>query len=405
MGRWQNGDPPDWNLRGVSALWLLGWSQRERRVKGRRQAVIDAERLERRLQRIPRQPLCHLPTPLESWQSLADAWHPGSHILAKRDDLTGLALGGNKARQLEFVLGDALANNSDVVIHGGAVQSNYCRQLAAAAAMLGIECRLVLSTAYGQPLNQGGHLLDRLFDAKITLVDCPLGIEHERKKAEVANELRRQGRRPYLITYPNSETLGSLGYVTAAIELADQLESWPGELPKRIVMAGVGATYSGLLLGLRLLGINTPLVAFAPLRDEYDIASELGRTVLATARVLGVEVPESITKEIDVRFDQVGAGYAVPTPDSLAALFDTARNQGVLLDPVYTSKAMAGLKSLLQPEETTLFLHTGGAPGVFAYSDLLVSRLDAADREDRGGFRAQSLPRDQVVDSSAWQVD
>jgi 1-aminocyclopropane-1-carboxylate deaminase/D-cysteine desulfhydrase-like pyridoxal-dependent ACC family enzyme len=344
--------------------------------------MIDTGALERRLQRIPRQPLCHLPTPLESWQSLADVWHPGSHILAKRDDLTGLALGGNKARQLEFVLADALANDSDVVIHGGAVQSNYCRQLAAAAAMLGIECRLVLSTAYGQPLNQGGHLLDRLLGAKITLVDCPLGVEHERKKADLADELSMKGRRPYLITYPHSETLGSLGYVAAAVELAGQLESWPGELPNRIVMAGVGATYSGLLLGLRLLGITIPLVAFAPLREEYDIVGELGRTLLATAKVLDVDVPGSVIKEIDVRFDQVGAGYAVPTPDSLAALFDTARNQGVLLDPVYTSKAMAGLKSLLQPEETTLFLHTGGLPGLFAYSDLLVSRLDAADWGD-----------------------
>ena len=344
--------------------------------------MMDEGDLERRLQQIPRQALCHLPTPIESWESVANAWHPGSHILAKRDDLTGLGLGGNKARQLEFVLADALANYSDVVIHGGAVQSNYCRQLAAAAAMLGIECRLVLSTAYGQPLNQGGHLLDRLFGAKITLVDCPLGVEHERMKADLANELRRKGRRPHLITYPHSETLGSLGYVAAAIELARQLRSWPGEPPKRIVMAGVGATYSGLLLGLRLLGITTPLVAFAPLRDEYDIVGELGRTLLAVAKLLEVEVPGSITKEVDVRFDQVGAGYAVPTPDSLTALLETAKNQGVLLDPVYTSKAMAGLRTLLKADETTVFLHTGGVPAVFVYSSLLVSTLDAVGCTD-----------------------
>lgn len=350
--------------------------------------MIAASELIGRLADVPRVELCHAPTPLESWPRLASHWCAGSRILVKRDDLNGPGLGGNKSRQLEFLLGDALAMGADVIVHGGAVQSNYCRQLAAACAVLGLDCRLVLSTAYGQPVDQGGHLLSRLFGAKVTLVECPLGAEHERRKAAVRDELTGEGRVPYLITYPNSETLGSLGYVAAAIELADQLRATDAGLPDVLVVAAVGATYAGLLLGLGLLGIPLPIVGFAPLSREYDIVPSIRHTVAAAAVRLGLQageradVSDLLTRcadSIDIRFDQVGAGYAIPTQDGLAALHDVASLQGVLLDPVYTSKAAAGLRTLLRPERSALFIHTGGATATFAYAGAIAQFLEEHD--------------------------
>jgi 1-aminocyclopropane-1-carboxylate deaminase/D-cysteine desulfhydrase-like pyridoxal-dependent ACC family enzyme len=340
---------------------------------------METTDLAERLRGIPRVALCQTPSPLEEWNRLTRQWVPSARILAKRDDTIGPGYGGNKSRQLEFLLGDALSQDCDIIIHGGSVQSNYCRQLAAAAAILGVECRLVLTNNYGQPIDQGSHLLDRLFGAHVTLVDCPLGEEHERIKAGIRDDLQAAGRRPDLITYPQSETLGSLGYVVAAIELAEQWRELGDVRPTRVVSAAVGATYAGLLLGLRLLGYDTPVIGFSPLAKEYDILGSVAGAIRATAKLLDVTVPPSTLDEIDIRYDFVGEGYGAPSTEGLAALRDVARTQGVLLDPVYTSKAMAGLRAITSSGETSVFLHTGGAPAIFAYAGTIAASLEAAD--------------------------
>jgi 1-aminocyclopropane-1-carboxylate deaminase/D-cysteine desulfhydrase-like pyridoxal-dependent ACC family enzyme len=290
-------------------------------------------------------------------------------------------MGGNKSRQLEYLLGEALDQGADTIIHGGAIQSNYCRQLAAACAGLGLRCELVLSTAYGQPLNQGGHLLDRLLGARITLINEPLGQVHEQLKAELRDRLCEQGRRPFLITYPQSEVLGSLGYVTAAIELVQQFQALTP--PDFIVTPAVGATYAGLLLGLHLLDLPIPVIGFAPLRQEYDVAGSVRAAMEGAASRLGLEVPSGTLAAVDIRYTQVGRGYAIPTEGGLHALRDVARLQGVLLDPVYTSKAAAGLRTLLHAGRTAMFVHTGGAPALFAYAEQLAAHLEAMTG-DRG---------------------
>lgn len=347
--------------------------------------MIAASQLRMRVTAFPRVDLCNTPSPLQSLPSLADHWRKGSRLLMKRDDLIGPGMGGNKSRQLEFLLGDAVAGGADSIIHGGAMQSNYCRQLASAAAQLGLECHLVLSTAYEQPPNQGSHLLSRLFGATITFVDTPLGAEHEQIKLEIRDQLREQGRNPYLITYPRSEILGSLGYVLAACELTDQFAD--DVTPSAIVTSAVGATYAGLLLGFRLLGNPIPVIGFAPLSDEYDIVSAVKNSISTIVKELAVELPPTIFDDIDIRFTEVGDGYAQPSARGIEALMDCARLEGVLLDPVYSAKAGAGARGLLRPNETLIFLHTGGSPAVFAYADQLAAALD--DLGPRGENKAR----------------
>jgi len=334
--------------------------------------TFTAAELRARIDTVPRVRLLDGPTPLESWDRVARAWHPGARLLAKRDDLAGPGLGGNKSRQLEFILGRALAERCDVVVHGGALQSNYCRLLAAACARLGLECRLVLSTHYDQPSDTGSHLLTRLFGAHIETTTLPLGADHEALKAQRTDELRAAGRRPYLITYPHSEVLGSLGYVAATLELQTQLHHLDRR-PDVIVTAAVGASYAGLVLGLRLLGDPTPVVGITPLASEYDITFGVRAAITAAAAELDVDEPDT---DVDIRFDHVGPGYAIPSNEGTVALVDVARYEGVLLDPVYSAKAAAGVRTVLAEGQTTLFLHTGGVAALFAYSSHLSSWLD-----------------------------
>jgi 1-aminocyclopropane-1-carboxylate deaminase/D-cysteine desulfhydrase-like pyridoxal-dependent ACC family enzyme len=188
------------------------------------------------------------------------------------------------------------------------------------------------------------------------------------------DDLLRKGQRPYLITYPKSEVLGAFGYIVAANEIREQLRE-SLRVVDRVVVAAVGASYAGLLLGLRLLGVATPVTGFAPLHGEYDIGSCVSETIVAVADRLRLGVPDTTLADIDIRYDHVGAGYAVPSREGTAALLTVAHLQGVLLDPVYTAKALAGLRDIARSGETLLFIHTGGSPALFAYGDSLLSNL------------------------------
>jgi 1-aminocyclopropane-1-carboxylate deaminase/D-cysteine desulfhydrase-like pyridoxal-dependent ACC family enzyme len=324
--------------------------------------------------KIPRAKLISHQSPVESWARLRESWDLDFELSVKRDDLIGPAFGGNKSRQLEFLLGDAIDKGHDVIVHGGAIQSNYCRQLAAATSMFGLRCHLLLSNLYTQQYDQGNHLLNQIFGADIEYFDGGLGVQHEAAKARLAEKLTHQGFNPYLITYPRSEILGGVGYLIAALELVDQLSE--SEFPDRIVMPAVGASYAGLLLGLELLGrSHTEILGFAPLSKEYDIVEGVKGSIVGICDLLSIPLPQKLFDRINISFDYVGPGYARVSRHNLSTFVEVARAEGVLLDPVYTSKAATALQGLTGDSKKTLFWHTGGTPAIFAYSHEILDFL------------------------------
>jgi D-cysteine desulfhydrase family pyridoxal phosphate-dependent enzyme len=313
-------------------------------------------------------PLAHRPTPLESLDRLSD-WLGGPRLLVKRDDQTGLALGGNKARKLEHLCAAALAQGCDTLVTGGGPQSNHCRMTAAAANRLGLECHLALAGAVsGQPT--GNLLLDQLLGARVHPTAAREYDEIESSIEAVADEVRAAGRRPYAIPVGGASVTGALGYVDAARELAAQLA---GPLDWIVVADGSGGTHAGLLAGLdgptRVLGID---VGTRP-----DLDERVPQLAAATAAAVDRPAPHG---EIHIDHTRFGAGYGKPTPECLEAIRAAARLEGLILDPVYTGKAMAGLIGWIREgrfaeHQSVLFWHTGGAPALFAgdFSEWLTS--------------------------------
>jgi D-cysteine desulfhydrase family pyridoxal phosphate-dependent enzyme len=306
-------------------------------------------------------PLAHAPTPLEPLERLSD-WLGGPRLLVKRDDQTGLALGGNKARKLEHLCAEALAQGCDTLVTGGGPQSNHCRMTAAAANRLGLRCHLALA---GAPPDRptGNLLLDHLLGAHLHPTAARDYYEIEASIEVVAEEVRATGGRPYAIPVGGASVTGALGYVDAARELSGQLAE---PLDWIVVADGSGGTHAGLLAGLeaptRILGID---VGTRPDLDERvpELAAE-------TAAVTGRASPIG---EIHIDHTRFGAGYGKPTPECLEAIRAAARLEGLILDPVYTGKAMAGLIGWIREgrfaeHQSVLFWHTGGAPALFAGS-------------------------------------
>jgi D-cysteine desulfhydrase family pyridoxal phosphate-dependent enzyme len=330
-----------------------------------------------RLPALPRWPLAHLPTPLEDARNLSAALD-GPRILIKRDDLTGLALGGNKTRKLEYLIADAWEQGATVVITTGAVQSNHCRQTAAAARIAGMRCVLVLSSADADPPVQGNLLLDYLLGAEVHFVRD----RSERMPAmeRIAEELHRQGERPYIIPTGGSTPLGASAYVAAAFELAQQLIANSWEVSRVYVTSSMsGGTHAGLALGARLCGNPFTVVGIGIEADAAAIRDVVLPLANATAEFLEVDVRLGLNDlHIDDRY--VGAGYGVPTEECLEAIKLAAQTEGLLLDPVYTGKTLAGLidhirRGEIGRDETVVFIHTGGAPALFAQADALVASL------------------------------
>ena len=306
-------------------------------------------------------PLAHRPTPLEPLDRLSD-WLGGPRLLVKRDDQTGLALGGNKARKLEHLCAEALAQGCDTLVTGGGPQSNHCRMTAAAANRLGLQCHLALAGPAPE-LPSGNLLLDHLLGAHLHPTAAREYYEIEASIEAVADEVRAAGGRPYAIPVGGASVTGALGYVDAARELSDQLA---GPLDWIVVADGSGGTHAGLIAGLetptRILGID---VGTRPDLDERvpELAAE---TALDTGRA-------SPLGEIHIDHTRFGAGYGKPTPECLEAIRAAARLEGLILDPVYTGKAMAGLfgwirEGRFNDNQSVLFWHTGGAPALFAGS-------------------------------------
>jgi len=327
------------------------------------------------ISKLPRVELAHKPTPLEACPRLSEALG-GPQILIKRDDCTGLAFGGNKARQLEFTLGEAMAQGADLIVHGAASQSNHCRQAAAAAAKLGLKIVLVLARdARSSPI-QGNLLLDHILGAEVRLVEAPgPGAHLDEIKRGVAEEYRTRGYHPFVIAPPLSETLGAVAYADRLLEICDQLDA-RGVQADHLVVCSAGPTQAGLVLANKATGAGLRITGITPIRWPYDTAVAMAETANHAAERLGVDITVS-PEEVHNTDAYVGEAYGIVTQEGLEALRLMARTEGILLDPSYTAKALAGLIDLIRrgeiaPESTVVFLHTGGTPALFAYAEELL---------------------------------
>lgn len=315
---------------------------------------------------LPRISLAFLPTPLEEMPRLREALGGGPRLLIKRDDQTGLATGGNKTRKLEFLVADALAQGADTLITTGGPQSNHCRQTAAAAAKMNLKCVLVLG-GHPQPraLWNGNLFLDDLLGAEVRWAG---DADRDAVVAQTAEALRAKGARPYVIPVGGSVPLGATGYVAAVEELAAQLAA-RGETVHRILLtAGSGGTQAGVLVGVRALGLNTRVEGMNNFAVE-GIRSTIRSLTLETAGFLNL--PLDFSDEDFIVFDACGPhGYGVLTDAEREAIRLLARTEGIVADPVYTGRALAGLidrvrQGVYDPNETVLFWHTGGVAGLF----------------------------------------
>jgi D-cysteine desulfhydrase family pyridoxal phosphate-dependent enzyme len=329
--------------------------------------------LQARIDALPRVRLAHLPTPLDHCPRLSEALG-GPDIWIKRDDLTGLAFGGNKTRQLEFLFADILAAGADTVVAGAYTQSNWCRQITGAAKKLGLEVALVLLHGEKGPALQGNLLLDRLMGADVTVVDLD-SMERLTPVLEAkAAALERAGRRPYLVRPFGLDklVLGAVGYVNGALELDAQLEAG-GIEPDFLYLCGANMTPAGMALGLKALGRRTRLINFAPIVWSEPRAVDIARVAAATAARLDLSLPIT-PADIDNHDEFIGERYGVVTAGGREAMRLLAGTEGIILDPVYSAKAMAGLidhvrEGRIGKGQTVVFLHTGGTPALFAYAD------------------------------------
>ncbi len=330
------------------------------------------------LARFARARFAHLPTPLEPAPRLSAEL--GIDLWIKRDDCTGLAGGGNKTRKLEFLLGEALEQGADTLITQGAVQSNHVRQTAAAAASFGMACRVVLENRTGNQaedyLWSGNVLLDRLLGARIRTVEA--GSDMNAEMALDAEEVRAAGGTPYIIPGGGSNPVGALGYVDCALELAMQAND-EGLVVDRIVTAtGSAGTQAGLVAGLAVSGADIPVLGIGVRAPKDRQEENVFNLAVETAALLGHR--ERVSRNMVVAdCDYVGAGYGLIDQGVADALMLAARTEGLLLDPVYTGKAMKGLIALAKQGafegQTVVFLHTGGAQGLFGYQGELGAML------------------------------
>jgi len=328
----------------------------------------------------PRLDLARTPTPLEFLTQTSREM--GVEIYIKRDDLTGMELSGNKIRKLEFIMADALASGADTILTCGGAQSNHARATAIAAAKLGLDCRLILRTAdpSAPPALTGNILLDCMSGAQIVWITP----EEYRNREDIFKReealLRQQGRTPYSIPEGASNALGAWGYIRAMEELARDIAELPEGSARRttiIVATGSGGTTAGLILGTRLLGLNTRIAA-VNVCDDRDYFLEAIGTICETAIVTyGLDISFKRERDIDIVDGYVGRGYALSRPEELSMIVDVARREGLFLDPVYTGKAFYGMVQELKRDprcfgDRIIFIHTGGLFGLFPQASEMI---------------------------------
>ncbi|WMY76021.1 D-cysteine desulfhydrase [Buttiauxella selenatireducens] len=319
------------------------------------------------LTRFPRLEFIGAPTPLEYLPRFSD--YLGREIYIKRDDTTPMAMGGNKLRKLEFLAADALREGADTLVTAGAIQSNHVRQTAAVAAKLGLKCVALLENPIGTQaenyLTNGNRLMLDLFDAEIEMCDALHSPDQQLE--EIAVRLEAQGFRPYVIPVGGSNALGALGYVESALEIAQQCEG-AVSVSSVVVASGSAGTHAGLAVGLEQVMPDVDLIGVTVSRT---IAQQLPK-VEALQQAVAQSLSVSASNPIHLWDDYFAPGYGQPNEEGLEAIKLLARLEGILLDPVYTGKAMAGLidgvaQKRFKDDGPIIFIHTGGAPALFAY--------------------------------------
>ncbi len=342
--------------------------------------VYAAADLRARLAALPRVRLAFLPTPIQHCRNLSKDL--GVDLWVKRDDLTGPAFGGNKMRNLEWRMAEAVASGADCLVFGVEATSNSARQTTAAANVLGLPLVLVLR---GRPdaEPQGNLLCDLILGAEVRLVELPTYHDLDRAVRGVVDELRAAGRRPWSLNHGTMFTCGAaLGTVENLLEILELLAPHRKE-PDHIYLSSGGKGLAGLTLARKALGLRTRVVGIASTANEdpwQSTAAIAGKTAAL------LDLPITISPaEVEATWDYIGPGYGIPTPDGIEAILTFARREGILLDPVYTGKAAAGLldhirKGIVPQGATVVFVHTGGQPALFAQSRALMEHITAKTR-------------------------
>ena len=326
----------------------------------------------------PRVHLAHLPTPLEHMSRLSEHLG-GPEIFVKRDDCTGLATGGNKTRKLEFSMGEAVKQGADTIITVGAIQSNHVRQAAAAACKLGMACEVLLESRVRDPseiyAKSGNVFLDRIFGANLRQFDA--GTDFNVAMKSVADEVRRAGGTPYIIPGGASNAVGALGYVDCGVEMLGQFKEQNLTIDHLVSATGSAGTHAGLAVGLRASGNDLPILGIG-VNAPQDVQEErVYKLAVETAELVGAKGCVA-REDIIADCNYIGSGYGIPTESMNEAILMLARFEGLLFDPVYSGKALAGMIGHVRQGRFTkgqniVFLHTGGSAGLFAYSDTLLT--------------------------------
>jgi D-cysteine desulfhydrase family pyridoxal phosphate-dependent enzyme len=334
--------------------------------------------LKAKLQKLDRIKLANLPTPLHEVPNLTKELG-GPRIFFKREDLTGMAFGGNKTRMFEYVMARVMKEGYDTIIAGAAVQSNYCRQMAAACAKLGLECHLLLRPVRGEKDKniQGNYFLDLLLNAKVRILEDN-SQEYQKEEAEkLANKLKIEGKKPFIARAINEELIGfdAAAYVDCLVEIIDQAEEQQLEF-NYIYAATLDTTHTGILFGAEYIEAKADIIAVNPVDINFlDWVPEEKVLEINQAICKVLKIDFSInTERIFSTSDYIGEGYGFVTDKCIEAIKLVAKTEGIFLDPVYSGKAMAGLidhinTGKLSKEDTVLFIHTGGTPALFAYID------------------------------------
>lgn len=352
--------------------------------------------LKRKIASFPRIQLAHLPTPLEKLDTLSRKLER-YNIYVKRDDQTGLAFGGNKTRKLEFIMADVISQGADSVVTWAGVQSNWCRQTAAAAVKMGIRSSLVLFRRPEFEAHVDGNLLlDRMFDSSIQLVDMDeesklLELKEVSTYIEEAVEReKKKGFNPYtapiggsLVEGSMKEPLGAIGYLNAFIEIMEQSMEGGIHLDSIVLATGSCGTHAGLLAGAMALSPDTRIIGISVSEERDTVVRYLSSITDSTFELLGINMKTG-EESMLVFDDYLEEGYGVYTANVANALQLVAGTEGILLDPVYTGKAMSGFLDLLDKDyfregENILFLHSGGTPALFPYRDDILSYLEMSD--------------------------
>ncbi|MFQ5733455.1 MAG: D-cysteine desulfhydrase family protein [Planctomycetaceae bacterium] len=345
-------------------------------------ADYSPRQLREHVNRLPRFPLGHLPTPLEFAERFSDALG-GPRLFLKRDDCTGLLFGGNKTRHNEFLIADALQKGADTFVWGAGVQSNNCRQTAAACVKARLDCHLVLGR--GKPLSagepdrvQGNLLLDHLAGASYEIVSEPVGAELDARIAERADEFKAAGRNVYMWDRDAVKPLAAVSYVLCLLEIVEQAQE-QGFTPDALYVCSAGSTGSGLALAAAALGCDFPVRSICPIRWEWDTQTDMCRIANRAAELIGIDTRLK-RDDFDITFDYIGPGYGRVSDAGLEAIQRLARAEAVVLDPVYSGKAMAGLidhvrNNRLAGAANVVFVHTGGTPALFAFTEELTAGI------------------------------